>query len=170
MSNPSTHTGNIVENIPHSFVASSETSAITNTFVTNAVTAPSNVTLTSVLSSPDIIKSVSRNLTPPLPPSTCTSVKSHTENVVTSPTIPISDPLIDTNWPGRPKRNSVTLNPPMLSSVDEAAKVFEPNSSVIVPPRRQRRQMSSPTLKKAASTVTVENDKNGNLVKGNSTP
>ena len=126
---------------------------------------------TSVLSSPDIIKSVSRNLTPPIPPTYCNNSKStSTENSI--PTIiPISDPIIDANWPGRPKRNNFTgHSPPPPSSVGEDQKGIDHNSqNVIVPPRRTRRQMSSPTFKKQVLTNT-ENERNGNQKKKHSPP
>ena len=57
----------------------------------------------TTLSSPDIIKSVSRNLTPPMPPQSQTAmtpVASALSNPSTPTAVPISDPLIDTNWPG----------------------------------------------------------------------
>jgi hypothetical protein len=72
------------------------------------------------LSSPDMIKSVTRTLTPPVSPyhrdqlrfsdatalASRVSPPSSTASSSTSHNVPISDPLIDINWPGRPKRNS----------------------------------------------------------------
>ena len=138
---------------------------------TNTTTTSAGRVHTSVLSSPDIIKSVSRNLTPPIPPTYCNNSKStSTENSI--PTIiPISDPIIDANWPGRPKRNNFTGNSPSPpSSVGNDQKGIDHNSqNVIVPPRRTRRQMSSPTFKKQVLTNT-ENERNGNQKKKHSPP
>ena len=80
--------------------------------------------------------------------------------------VPISDPLIDANWPGRPKRNNNSVTPPTFTSVDEDQKMFDTSNSAVAPPRRPRRQMSSPTFKKTANEPT-ESDRNGNVVKGN---
>ena len=131
------------------------------------VTMTSNISTTSVLSSPDIIKSVSRNLTPPIPPTTFVAAKVAAEITSNSPTIPISDPLIDVNWPGRPKRNSVGVHtglPPINANDDyNASETTSP--TVIIPPRRQRRQMSSPTLKKISPLPAAEIELNGKIVK-----
>ena len=81
---------------------------------------PRSSSLNKTLSSPEMIKSVTRTLTPPIspyhrtdqprfseavsrvsPPSSTASNSSSVHN-----SVPISDPLIDMNWPGRPKRNS----------------------------------------------------------------
>ena len=79
--------------------------------------------MAKMLSSPDMIKSVTRTLTPPVSPyhssniqpslrfetsGTRVSPPSSTASSasVASHAMPISDPLIDLHWPGRPKRNS----------------------------------------------------------------
>ena len=80
--------------------------------------------MAKMLSSPDMIKSVTRTLTPPVSPYHCSNVQPASLRFETSGTrvsppsstassasvashaMPISDPLIDLHWPGRPKRNS----------------------------------------------------------------
>ena len=134
-----------------------------NSGASNVVTPPTVRISASILSSPDIIKSVSRNLTPPIPPA---SPKIVAETQPSSMSVPISDPLIDANWPGRPKRNNNSVTPPTFTSVDDEQKMFDSSNSAVAPPRRPRRQMSSPTLKKTSNEPT-ESDRNGNVVKGN---
>ena len=141
---------------------SSTVPAVNNISNANIVTPPTNKIPSSILSSPDILKGISRNLTPPIPP---TSNKAVAENQPSSLSVPISDPLIDVNWPGRPKRTNTSSSSPPFSSVDEDTKMNDGNNVAIVPPRRQRRQISSPTFKKTA-IVSAESDKNGNIVKG----
>ena len=64
------------------------------------------------LSSPEMIKSVTRTLTPPISPFhkadnlRAERVSPPSSSASTSSNVPISDPFIDANWPGRPKRNS----------------------------------------------------------------
>ena len=74
--------------------------------------------MAKMLSSPDMIKSVTRTLTPPVSPyhsnqplrfnneaTRISPPSSSASSASASHAMPISDPLIDLHWPGRPKRN-----------------------------------------------------------------
>ena len=106
------------------------------------------------LSSPDMIKTLTRTLTPPISPSHHPKPDTHPQ--VTGPRLlseasrvsppssttsnssnyPISDPFIDANWPGRPKRNSFGE-----AEVTEKVPVTEKVLVTKVP----KRQVSTPS-------------------------
>ena len=88
--------------------------------------------MAKMLSSPDMIKSVTRTLTPPVSPyhsnqplrfnneaTRISPPSSSASSASASHAMPISDPLIDLHWPGRPKRNRYvfTLSPVQQKSL-----------------------------------------------------
>ena len=125
--------------------------------------------MAKMLSSPDMIKSVTRTLTPPVSPyhsqhqplrfnNEATRVSppsSSASSASASHAMPISDPLIDLHWPGRPKRNSFTGGDNLISQDSAAAPLASSaTASASATSANIKRRQVSPPIKTNLPVVT----------------